>query len=134
MGYERSVDLLVINTSQTFRLDVKFLYCPKCKELRVKAWYQLRPSCTRCVGDATIIVVKNSWLTYLTYALYVTVVGLVAVSLRTDDDSYLYWGIGLLGLSVVASFIDMSRAEKIARRRVKITGSDTASFRRKGWI
>ena len=129
-----TVDQSVINTSQAFHLAVKFLYCAKCKDVRVKAWYQLRPSCPRCLGDATPIVVQNSWLTYVAYTLYVVVIGLVAVSLRSDDRSYLYWAIGGLAIAVIAAYVDMTRGEKLARKRVKITDSDTASFRRKGWI
>jgi len=129
-----TVDQSVINTSQTFRLAVKFLYCAKCKDVRVKAWYQLQPRCPRCMGGATLIVVKNSWLTFVTYALYAVIIGLVAVSLRSDDRSYLYWAIGGLVVAVVAAYVDMVRGEKLARKRVKITDSDTSSFRRRGWI
>lgn len=129
-----TVDQSGINTSQAFHLAVKFLYCAKCKDVRVKAWYQLRPRCPRCLGDATPIVVKNSWLTFVTYGLYVVIIGLVAVSLRTDDKTYLYWAIAGLAVAVIAAYADMVRGEKLARKRVKIADSDTAAFRRRGWI
>jgi phage FluMu protein Com len=129
-----TVDQSVINTSQAFRLAVKFLYCAKCKDVRVKAWYQMRPRCPRCMRDATMIVVKNSPLTYLTYALYFIVLGLVAYSLRTDDKTFLYYAIVGLAVAVIAAYVDMARGEKLARKRVKIADSDTATFRRRGWI
>jgi positive regulator of sigma E activity len=84
--------------------------------------------------DATMIVVKNSPLTYLTYALYFIVLGLVAYSLRTDDKTFLYYAIVGLAVAVIAAYVDMARGEKLARKRVKIADSDTATFRRRGWI
>jgi phage FluMu protein Com len=127
-------DQSVINTSQAFHPAVKFLYCTKCKDVRVKAWYQLRPRCPRCLRDATPIVVKNSPLTYLTYALYFIVLGLVAYSLRTDDKVFLYYAIVGLVVAVIAAYADLIRGEKLARKRVKIADSDTSTFRRRGWI
>ncbi len=127
-------DQSVINTSQAFKLAVKFLYCTKCKDVRVKAWYQLRPACPRCLGVATPIVVKNSLLTYIAYILYVVIIGLVAVSLRENDRTYLYVAIVALVVAVIAAYVDLVRGEKLARKRVRITDADTASFRRKGWI
>ncbi len=113
---------------------MKFLYCPNCKEVRAKAWYQIRPRCSRCLGMATEIDIPNGPLTYLTYILYVLVPGLVAVSLMWDDRTYLWYAIIGLALMVVVAMIDIGRGQKIAKARVKITSSDVHEFRKRGWL
>lgn len=113
---------------------MKFLYCPKCKELRAKAWYQIRPRCSRCMGPATEIAVRNGPLTYLTYFLYVFVPGLVVVHFMTDDKAYLWYSIVGLVIMVAVAMIDIGRGQKIAKKRVKIAGSDLHEFRRRGWL
>jgi len=112
---------------------VKFLYCPKCKELRAKAWYQVKPRCSRCIGPATVMVVKNGPLTYLTYILYVVVPGLVVVSLTTDDKTYLWYAVIGLVVMVIVAMVDIGRAQAIAKQRIKIASSDLHLFRRRGW-
>ncbi|MBN1677959.1 MAG: hypothetical protein JW880_05410 [Candidatus Thermoplasmatota archaeon] len=113
---------------------MKFLYCPNCKEVRAKAWYQVRPQCSRCMGRASQIVVPNGPLTYLTYFLYFFVPGLVAVSLITDDKTYLWYAIVGLVLMVTVAMIDLGRGYKLAKKKVRIAASDLHEFRKRGWL
>jgi hypothetical protein len=112
---------------------VKYLYCPKCKELRVKAWYERRNRCSRCLGDATAIRIPNSWLTYLVYGLYVIVPALVAVHLTTHVRPYIWLSLGGVILMMVVSFADMSRGAAYAKNRIKVTDGDLHVFRKRGW-
>lgn len=112
---------------------MKYLYCPNCKELRVKAWYQRADRCSRCNGPATPIPIPNHWLTYLTYVLYVVVPGLVAAYLVTDIDIYIWTAIVGLAIMMVVSFADVSRGSVYAKKKIKITDSDVDKFRRRGW-
>jgi len=125
---------LEIYTPRSFSPDVKFLYCPKCKEIRAKAWFQIRPRCSRCIGPATVIIVPNGPLTYLTYFLYFFVPGLVAVSLITDQRPYLWYALVGLAVMMIVAMIDLGRGQKVARSRVKVAGSDLHEFRRRGWL
>lgn len=113
---------------------MKYLYCPRCKELRVKSWYALSNKCQRCYGDATPVKIPPSWMTYLSYALYIMVPALIIAYLATDDRTYL--NIALIGLVImlIVSFADMTRGVAYARTKIKVTGSDLNDFRRKGWI
>lgn len=113
---------------------MKFLYCPKCKEMRAKAWFQIRPTCSRCIGPATEIVVPNGPLTYFTYFLYFFVPGLVVVSLIIDERVYLYYALAGLAVMMVSAMIDLGRGLRIAKSRVKIASSDLHELRRKGWF
>jgi len=112
---------------------VKFLYCPACKELRVKSWYAIRNTCPRCRGEARAIDIPRTKMTYLTYALYVVVPGLVAVHLLTDSDAYLYASVVGLVAMMIVSYIDITKGEKIARAKIKVASSDLREFRKKGW-
>lgn len=122
-----------INTARSFHSIVKYLYCPKCKELRVKAWYERRNRCSRCYGDATAIRVPNSWLTYLVYGLYVIVPAPVAVYLTTHVRPYIWLSLGGVILMMVVSFADMSRGAAYAKKRIKVTDGDLQGFRKRGW-
>ena len=122
-----------INTARSFHSIVKYLYCPKCKELRVKAWYARRNRCSRCYGDATAIRVPNSWLTYVIYGLYVIVPALAAVYLTTDVRPYIWLSIGGIILMMVLSFADVSRGAAYAKKRIKVTDGDLHEFRKRGW-
>jgi len=113
---------------------VKFLYCPKCKEMRAKAWFQMRPQCSRCLGPATQIVVPGGPLTYLTYVLYFVVPGLVAVSLIIDERVYLYYALAGLAVMMIGAMIDLGRGQRIAKSKVKVASSDLHEFRRRGWL
>ena len=116
-----------------FGTSVKYLYCPKCKEVRAKAWYQRRDRCLACIGPATVILVPNAPITYVKYFLYVFVLGLVGVHLWTDNRDYLWLAVGFLVVMMVVSYLDMQRGEKYARKKVKIANSDLNDFRRRGW-
>lgn len=122
-----------INTARSFHSTVKYLYCPKCKELRVKAWYERRNRCSRCYGDATAIRVPNSWLTYLVYGFYVIVPALAAVYLTTDVRLYIWLSLGGVILMIGVSFADMSRGAAYAKKRIKVTDGDLQGFRKRGW-
>lgn len=112
---------------------MKFLYCPKCKELRVKPWYSIRNRCQICFGDATVIKVPPNWMTYVTYVLYVVVPALVAVYVYGHRKDFIYYAVvGLVALMVVA-YADIVRGEEYARSKIKVSGSDAARFRKRGW-
>ncbi|OGS55913.1 MAG: hypothetical protein A3K60_03360 [Euryarchaeota archaeon RBG_19FT_COMBO_56_21] len=122
-----------IYTPPPFGTSVKYLYCPKCKEVRAKTWYQQRDRCLACIGPATVIKVPNSALTYVNYFLYVFVPGLVAVYLWKEDRSYVWLAVGFLVIMMITSYIDLLRGERYARKKVKIASSDLNEFRRRGW-
>lgn len=128
------VGQLEIYTAQTFCRGVKFLYCPHCKEVRAKAWFQIRPLCSRCNGVATEIVVPNGPLTYLTYFLYLFVPALAVYSLLTDQKEFLWYSVVGLVIMVVAAMADLGRGYRLAKKRVRIASSDLHEFRRRGWI
>lgn len=112
---------------------VKYLYCPRCKELRVKSWYQVKNKCQLCFADATPIPIPNIWLTYALYALYVITPGLVAVYVYSDVRFYLHVAIALLVILFIVSWMEVSRGLVYARTKVKITTSNLNSFRKRGW-
>jgi len=112
---------------------VKFIYCAKCKELRVKPWYARRVRCGRCRGEGKEITVPKSGLTYLVYVMMVFVTAAAIMNVNTDDNLYFYLAIvGVVALMVV-EFIDISRGEKYARARIRPTTSDVGEFRKRGW-
>ena len=114
---------------------MKFLYCPKCKELRVKPWYSLRDRCTRCHGDVRVITIPRTPWTYAIYGL--TIGTFITVYFHTqsdpDDYSYLYVSIGFLIALMVIQFREVIKGDRLARSKVKITKSDRDQMRRKGW-
>ena len=114
-------------------VSVKYLYCPKCKELRAKSWYQIRDKCQLCFADATAIPIPNTWATYLLYALYVVTPGLVLVYVYNDDKSYLYASVVLLVAMLVISWTEVGRGLAYARAKIKITSADVKDFRKRGW-
>ena len=116
-----------------FPSPVKYLYCPQCKELRVKGWYQVRNVCSRCFSVATDIKIPRNWMTYTTYVLYVVVPALVGVHLTTDSREYLYLAIVGLVVMAIISYADIVRGEKFARTKIKVAGSNLDQFRKKGW-
>lgn len=122
-----------IYTPPPFGTSVKYLYCPKCKEVRAKTWYQQRDRCLACIGPATPIKVPNSMLTYANYFMYVFVPGLVGVYLWSDDRTFLWLAVGFLAVMMITSYIDLLRGERYARQKVKIASSDMNEFRRRGW-
>ena len=122
-----------INTARSFHSTVKYLYCSKCKELRLKAWYERRNRCSRCYGDATAIKIPNSWLTYVIYGLYVIAPALAAIYLMTDVKLYIWLALVGVILMMVVSFADMSRGAAYAKNRIKVTDGDLHVFRKRGW-
>jgi hypothetical protein len=114
-------------------MSVKFLYCPKCKELRVKPWYSIRDSCTRCRGDVRVIEVPRTIWSYTVYGLTVVIFVAVYLNTRSDDSFYLYTAIILLISLAVIQLREVVRGERYARSKIKVTKSDLAKMRRKGW-
>ena len=114
-------------------MSVKYLYCPKCKELRAKSWYQIRNKCQLCFSDATAIPIPNTWMTYLLYALYVLTPGLVLVYVYDDDKSYLYAAVVLLVIMFIVSWLEVGRGLTYARAKIKVTSTDVDNFRKRGW-
>jgi hypothetical protein len=112
---------------------VKYLYCPKCKELRVKGWYQFNDRCSRCMSDATVIRIPNGWMTYTTYAFYVLVPALVALYLNYDDEVLIWLAVVGLGVLFVVAYADLARGSKYAKGKIRVSSSDAGEFRRKGW-
>ena len=113
---------------------MKFVYCAKCKELRVKPWYGIRPRCARCRYDAREIAVPRTTLSYIVYALVAVVFATIFTYSRTHNSLFLYGGIVGLVACFIAQAFEISRAEKIARSRIRATKSDAAAFRKKGWL
>jgi uncharacterized protein (DUF983 family) len=113
---------------------VKFVYCPRCKELRVKPWYAIRAWCSRCRQDAKEIRVPRTFLSYLLIILIGSVFVLIFMYTRTDESILLYGGIGGLIATLVVQAIEISRGERFARARIKATKSDAKGFKKKGWL
>ena len=120
--------------ARPFRPIVKYLYCPKCKEFRVKAWYQRQNRCSRCLGEAAAIRIPNSWLTYTAYVLYFVVPALVAAYIVTDIRLYIWLSVISLAIMMAISYADISRGATYAKKRIKITNGDLSEFRKRGWV
>jgi membrane protein YdbS with pleckstrin-like domain len=114
-------------------LDVKFLYCPNCKELRVKPWYAIRDSCARCRDAGRVIEVPRSILTYMIYILTAAAFALIFVHTREDNNLFLYTAVALVVVMMVIQFKELARGEKYARSKIKVTKSDKEALRKKGW-
>ena len=112
---------------------MKYLYCPRCKELRVKSWYQIKDKCQMCFSDARPIKIPNSWLTYALYVLYVVTPGFVAVSVYSDVRTYLYVAVVLLVLMFIISWIEVSRGLAYARTKIKVASANVKELRKRGW-
>jgi hypothetical protein len=112
---------------------VKYLYCIRCKDIRLKSWYAISNKCPVCLSDATPIKIPNTWRTYLLYALYVTTPALVVVSVWTDDKQYLYFALALVFVMMVISWLELGRGREYARAKVKLTHHDIDDFRKRGW-
>ena len=124
---------ITIYTSQTFSPDVKYLYCPRCKELRVKPWYSLRDRCARCYSDSKVIPIPSSVFTYLVYVTMVICFVILYLYTRNDDDTYLYVAIAFAFVMAASQIVDLMRGEKYARARIKVAHSDTDAMKKKGW-
>ncbi|UCE91844.1 MAG: hypothetical protein JSV90_01450 [Methanobacteriota archaeon] len=113
---------------------MKFIYCPKCKELRVKPWYSIRAWCSRCRQDAREIRVPRTAMSVVLIALIGIVFTVIYMYTRTDDPILLYAGIVGLIATFIVQGVEMARGERWARARIKATKSDAKGFRKKGWM
>jgi len=113
---------------------VKFLYCPKCKDIRPKAWFSISDSCMSCRGPARRIVIPATGLTYVKYALWVLVMALVAFHLKLDDRAYLWGAIIALVVAMGVAYVDLLRGERRARARIRMTSADVETFKRRRWV
>lgn len=114
-------------------MDVKFLYCPNCKELRVKPWYAIRDSCARCRDAGRVIEIPRSILTYMIYILTAAAFALIFFHTRQDNNLFLYTAVALVVAMMVIQFKELARGEKYARSKIKVTKSDKEALRKKGW-
>lgn len=112
---------------------MKYLYCPKCKELRVKPWYSMRDRCARCGRDVRVIEVPRTLATYAVYVLTAGAFALVYMNTREDVSMYLYLAIVLVVAMMVIQFKELVRGERYARTKIKVTHSDADAMRKKGW-
>lgn len=113
-----------IYISPALRPGVKFLYCPKCKELRVKSWYSIRDRCPRCFGDATPIKIPFTIYTLALYTFYVLVPVLVGLYVTTDIETYLYFSIATMVIMFAIAWIVIGQGEDYAWSKIKVTNSD----------
>lgn len=112
---------------------MKYLYCPRCKDLRVKSWYAIRDICPLCFGPATAIKIPNTWMTYALYMLYLVTPALVVIYLWQDDWDFLYAAVIGLALMVVLLWVEVGRGMAYARTKIKVTSGDLGQFRQRGW-
>ncbi len=109
---------------------VKYLYCKRCKDIRLKSWYAISNKCPVCLSDATPIKVPYTWLTYV---LYIMSPGFVVVYLLNDQRVYLYIALALVIVMMVISWIELGRGREYARAKVKISHQSVDDFRKRGW-
>lgn len=110
---------------------MKYLYCPRCKQLHVKPWFAIRDRCQNCFGEATAIQVPSNWMTYTSYVLYVLIPALIVVYLTEHVKVYLYLAVSLLLVMMVVSFMDIGRGKKYAKERIRVANTDVDVFRRR---
>ena len=112
---------------------MKFLYCKRCKDIRLKSWYAISNKCPICLSEATPIKIPNTWLTYILYALYVTAPALIVVYAMNDDKQYLWFALVLVIIMMAITWVELGRGREYARAKVKITQQNLGDFRRRGW-
>ncbi len=112
---------------------MKYLYCPRCKQLHVKPWFAIRNRCQTCFGDAKIVPIPPNWLTYTSYALYAIVPALVLIYVLGHTKAYLYVAIAGLVVMMLVAYADLMRGEKYAKTKIKITSADVKTFKGRGW-
>lgn len=112
---------------------MKYLYCPKCKELRVKPWYSIKDRCARCHNDVRPIEVPRTLASYMIYVLAAAAFALIYLNSKGGDDVYLYTAIVLVVAMMVLQFKELVRGEKYAKAKIKVTQSDTKTMKDKGW-
>ncbi len=113
---------------------MKFVYCPKCKELRVKPWYAQRAWCSRCRENGREIPVPRTVYTYVLYALILAIFAMVYTYTSSDELIFLLGSVVGLITAFILQAIEISRGERIARAKIKATRSDATTFRKKGWL
>lgn len=112
---------------------MKYLYCPRCKQLHVKPWFAIRNKCQNCFGDATVIPIPANWITYTSYAFYIFVPALILFYVTEHAKTYLYLAIAGLVAMMIVAYVDLVRGEKYAKTKIKIANTDAQTFRRRGW-
>ena len=112
---------------------MKYLYCPRCKDLHVKGWYAISDRCSRCFGNATAIKIPNNWLMYLLYFLYAFTPALVVVYLAEHDKTYLYAAVVSLAIMMFVSYAALVRGEEYAKAKIRVASSNVDLFRKKRW-
>lgn len=112
---------------------MKYLYCPKCKELRVKPWYSMTDRCSRCLGPVKAIDIPRGPLTYIVYVLAAVAMTLAYLYTRQEEQLYLYFAVVFTVAMGVAQFKELVRGEKYARAKIKVTKSDVPAMRKKSW-
>lgn len=122
----------LIYTTFANREGVKFVYCPRCKELRVKPWYTTRSRCARCRDEGREIVTPRTALTFVLYAMVMAVFALVYMYTSSDNSIFLIGGIVGLVIAFVVQAIEISKGERYARSKIKTTKADAAALKAKG--
>jgi len=110
---------------------VKFLYCPKCKDLKPKAWFSISDSCLSCRGPARAIPIPRTTVTYAKYVLWVSVIAMVAIHLKLDDRVFLWAGVAALAAAMVLAYVDLLRGERVARSKIRMTAADLEALRQR---
>ncbi len=100
---------------------MKFYYCPECKDLRPKSWYN-RGKCLLCGRECTTVVIPMSIYGYLMYALSTVGATMLAFELMGTDlglgESRLYIMFGALILALIFSFLELERTTWQAKEKI----------------
>ncbi len=112
---------------------MKFLYCPRCKEVRVKPWYSIKGGCTRCRGYAKEIPIPNTLMTYIIYACVASIFVLVYLYTSGGSNLLLYGSIAALIATFILQDRELARGRRIVMATIRPTKSDAKFFRKKGW-
>lgn len=118
----------MIYTPHAMPTLVKFLYCPKCKDLKPKAWFAISDTCISCLGPARAIPIPAAPLTFAKYALWILVIALVAVHLAVNDRTYLWVAVIGLVAAMILAYVDLQRGERIAKAKIRLTSGDQGLF------
>lgn len=92
----------------------------------------MRDRCARCYGNLSVIPIPPSVFTYVVYVTMAVAFVLLYMYTRNDDDLYLYIAIVFAVVMAGAQVVDLSRGEKYARAKIKMTQSDTKAMKDKG--
>lgn len=111
---------------------MKFLYCPQCKEVRVKPWYSIRGGCSRCRGYAKEIPIANTLMTYLIYACVASIFIMVYAYTSGGSSLLLYGSIAALIATFILQDRELARGRRIVMATIRPTKSDAKHFRKQG--